>query len=45
MVADDPQGPVIDLLFASSGIEREVVAAGDEQANLVVQPGDIIVVP
>ena len=29
MVADDPQGPVIDLLFASSGIEREVVAAGE----------------
>lgn len=29
MVADDAQGPVIDLLFASSGIEREVVAAGE----------------
>jgi predicted nucleotidyltransferase len=27
--ADDVEGPVIDLLFASSGIEREVVAAGE----------------
>lgn len=28
-VAGDAEGPVIDLLFASSGIEREVVAAGE----------------
>lgn len=28
-VADDPEGPVIDLLFASSGIEREIVAASE----------------
>lgn len=26
---DEPVGPVIDLLFASSGIEREVVAAAE----------------
>lgn len=28
-VADEPEGPVVDLLFASSGIEREVVAAAE----------------
>lgn len=28
-VAGDAEGPVMDLLFASSGIEREVVAAGE----------------
>jgi hypothetical protein len=28
-VVDDVEGPVIDLLFASSGIEREVVAAAE----------------
>jgi predicted nucleotidyltransferase len=29
MVANDVEGPVIDLLFASSGIEQEVVAAAE----------------
>jgi len=29
IIADDAEGPVIDLLFASSGIEREVVGAGE----------------
>jgi hypothetical protein len=33
-VAGDIEGPVIDLLFASSGIEREVVAAGEPIALL-----------
>jgi predicted nucleotidyltransferase len=28
-LADDTEGPVIDLLFASSGIEREIVAGAD----------------
>ena len=28
-LADDAGGPVMDLLFASSGIEQEVVAAAD----------------
>jgi predicted nucleotidyltransferase len=29
VVAGDPDGPVLDLLFASSGIEREVVAEAE----------------
>ena len=28
-LADDAHGPLIDLLFASSGIEREIVAASE----------------
>lgn len=28
-LASDPEGPVMDLLFASSGIEQEVVAAAE----------------
>lgn len=46
--SNDPHGPVVDLLFASSGIEQEVVSAADPLEVLpnvtigVARTGDLI---